>query len=335
MYEPFYSDIINQHDYKHVPANLNLKENALSRYCRRYLYQKLLSVFDVKGLPDSWCEEYFKDVLFIWGSAAIFKTDKFGVIPQACGYYGYDVFYHPTHALISNPLFSKTYQLKIGSQCEIIRLTPDWCGIADIIGHYADRMSLVLACAITNLYNSRLSYVFTAENQAIAESFKKMYEKITDGEPAVVIDKKLFNDNGDPKWVAFQQNLKQVYIVDMLQAAYKAIENDFYSQIGIPNANYEKKERLLTEEIVTTHFATQALSELWLKTLNETAEKANAMFDLNIKFDYNEKLKEQIDVRMEALKAQANPSNGKSGSGEPNSGMTTRASGWAKFGQRN
>ena len=333
MYEPFYSDVINQREYKIVPAKMNTQENTISKYCRRYLYQKLLSVFDVKGLPDTWCEEYFKDVIFIWGSAAIFKTDKFGVIPQACGYYGYNVFYHPTHALITNPLFHKTYKLKIGTQCEIIRLTPDWCGVADLIGFYADRMALILSSAITNLYNSRLSYVFTAENQAMAESFKKMYEKITDGEPAVVIDKKLFDDGGNPKWVAFQQHLKQTYIVDMLQAAFKAVENDFYSQIGIPNANYEKKERLLTEEIVTTRFATQALSELWLKTLNETADKANEMFDLNLSFDYNEKLKEQIDVRMEALEASAKPGNG-NGSGA-NSGMTTRASGWAKFSQRN
>ena len=294
MYEPFYSDQINNRNYTLVPNNLNLKENAISRYCRRYLFQKLMSVFDVQGIPNTWCEEYFKDVLFIWGSAAIFLTDKFGVIPQACGYYGYNVFYHPTHAIITNPLFSRTYQLEIGKECEIIRMCPDWSGVADIVGHYADRLALVLACAFTNLYNARLSYVFTAENQAIAESFKKMYQKITDGEPAVVVDKKLFDDAGNPRWVAFQQQLKSTYIVDLLQAAYKAIENDFYCQVGIPNANYEKKERLLTDEIATTRFATQALAELWLKTLNKTSEAANAMFGLSIKWDYNPALKEQI-----------------------------------------
>ena len=294
MYEPFYSEQINNRDYTLIPSNLNLKENAISRYCRRYLFMKLLSVFDIQGMPETWDEEYFKDVLFIWGSAAIFKTDKFGVIPQACGYYGYNVFYHPTHAVITNPLFNRTYQLEIGKQCEVIRIAPDWAGVADIIGHYADRLALILACAFTNLYNARLSYVFTAENQAIAESFKKMYQKITEGEPAVVVDKKLFDDAGNPRWVAFQQQLKSTYIVDMLQAAYKAVENDFYSQIGIPNANYEKKERLLTDEIATTRFATQCLAELWLHTLNQTSGQANQMFGLNLHWDYNPALKQQI-----------------------------------------
>ena len=330
MYEPFYSETINQHEFRNVPTGLNLKDNALSRYCRRFLYQKLCSVIDVKGIPETWCEEYLKDCLFIWGSVAVFNTNKFGVIPQACGYYGYNVFYHPTHAIISNPLFSKTYQLKIGEQCELIRLAPDWCGVADLIGHYADRMALIIACSVSNLYNSRIAYVFTAENQAMAESFKKMYEKITDGEPSVVVDKKLFDDNGNPRWAAFQQHIKQIYIVDMLQAAYKAVENDFYSQIGIPNANYEKKERLLTEEIVTTRFATQCLSSLWLKTLNDTSKKVNEMFSLKIKFDYNEELKEQIEERTDMMEAESKKGNSSSGAG-----MTSRTSGWAKFSQRN
>ena len=296
MYEPFYAETINQHSYTKIPNGLNLKDNGLSRYCRRFLYQKLNSVFDVKNAPKTWDIEYLKDCLFIWGTVAVFNTNKFGVIPQACGYYGYNVFYHPTHAVITNPLFDKTYYLKIGKQCEIIRLSPDWLGVADLIGHFADRMALILACSISNLYNSRLSYVFTAESQAMAESFKRMYEQITDGKPAVVIDKKLFDDNGSPKWVAFQQNLKQVYIVDMLQAAYKAVENDFYSQIGVPNANYEKKERLLTDEIATTAFATQCLSSLWLQTLNRTTADANKMFSLNISFDYNPDLKKQMNL---------------------------------------
>ena len=299
MYEPFYSETINQHSFKKVPNGLNLRDNELSRYCRRYLFQKLNSVFNVENLPKTWDIDYLKDCIFLWGSVAVLNTAEFGVIPQACGYYGFNVFYHPTHAVVTNPLFGKTYYLKIGSQCEIIKLAPDWLGVADLIGHYADKMSLIIACTISNLYNSRLSYVFTAETQAMAESFKKMYEQITDGKPAVVIDKKLFNDNDSPRWVAFQQNLKQVYIVDMLQAAFKAVENDFYSQVGIPNANYEKKERLLTDEIATTAFATQCLSSLWLQTLNRSADKVNEMFKLALHFDYNPDLKKQMELMNE------------------------------------
>ena len=304
MYEPFYSEQINIRDSHSVPGTVHANDTYLAHYFRRYLLQKVCSVFDIKNTPDTWCEEYVKYCLFGWGSVAVLNTDKFGVIPQACGYYGYNVFYHPTHAVITNPLFDKTYRLEIGKQCELIRLAPDWCGIADMIGHYADLMALVVSSITSNLYNTRLAYVFTADGQAMAESFKNMYDKITEGNPAVIADKKLFAEDGTPLWGAFQQNLKQVYLVDVLQAAEQALEVDFYTQIGIPNVNYEKKERLLVSEISSNRFATQCLSDLWLRTLTATTDKVNAMFGLNIKFDYTEELKEQIEAQKKAEEMQ-------------------------------
>lgn len=309
MYEPFYSDVINIRDSRNVPGTIHAVDTYLGRYFRRYLMQKVCSVFDITGMPPEWQEqsvdEYIKYCLFGWGSVAVLNTNKFGVIPQACGYYGYNVFYRPTHAVITNPLFDKTYRLKINEQCGVIRLAPDWCGIADLIGHYADMAALVVSAVISNLYNARLAYVFTADNQAMAESFKKMYDKITEGQPAVVADRKLFGEDGTPRWGAFQQNLKQVYLVDVLQAAEQAIEVDFYTQIGIPNVNYEKKERLLVSEISSNRFATQCLSDLWLRTLNGTCKKVNELFGLGLKFDYTKELREQIELQKESEKMQS------------------------------
>lgn len=325
MYEPFYSEMINVRDAHHVPGTIHAVDTYLGRYFRRYLLQKVCSVFDIDGLPDSWKEqnvdEYVKYCLFGWGSVAVFNTDKFGVIPQACGYYGYNVFYRPTHAVISNPLFDKTYRLEINKQCGIIRLAPDWCGIADLIGHYADLAALVVSAIVSNLYNARLAYVFTADNQAMSESFKKMYDKITEGNPAVVADRKLFGEDGTPRWSAFQQNLKQVYLVDVLQAAEQAIEVDFYTQIGIPNVNYEKKERLLVSEISSNRFATQCLSDLWLRTLNATSEKVNELFGLSLKFDYTKALKEQIEMETDMQKMQLEGGNEQG----PNAGFSGRS----------
>ena len=295
MYEPFYADFINQHDSQFVPGTIHPADTRLARYFRRYLLQKVCSLYDIEGSPETWSAEYVKYCLFGWGSCAVFNTNKFGIIPQACGYYGYNVFYRPTHAVISNPLFDKTYRLRIGSECELIRLSPDWCGIADLIGHYADLMALVCSSIVSNLSNTKLSYVFTAEGNGVAESFKKMFDKVAEGNPAVFVDKKLFGEDGEPRWAAFQQHLKEVYIVDLLQAAEKQLESDFYTQIGIPNVGFEKKERLVTPEVNANNFATQCLSDLWLRTMTETTDKVNKLFGLNISIKYTKALQEQID----------------------------------------
>lgn len=297
MFEPFYFDLLNQHDSYQKPGTIQASNSKLSAYYRRYLAQKAYSIYDWTGVPDTWDMAYFKYSLMIYGSVCVLKTDRFGVIPQTCGYGGYNVFYRPTIATISNPLFDQTYQLKIGKQCELIRLSPDWMGISDLIGHYADLMALVVSAIACNLVNSKLSYVFTAESDSMAASFKKLFDLISNGNPAVFADKHLFDDDGNPKWTSFQQDLKSTYIVDMLQAAEQALLADFYTQIGIPSVGYEKKERLLTDEISANNFATECLADLWLRTMSETAEKVNQMFGLSLAVDFTEALKRQMEAQ--------------------------------------
>ena len=295
MSAPYYYDQINMVESHLVPGTLQRGNNALSQYYRRYLAQRAFSVLSFKNLPDNWDEEYLKFILLTFGVAAVLKTDKFGVIPQQCGVSGYNVYYRPTRAIVVNPLFSKTYDLKIGEECELIRLSPDWRGIPDLIGHYADLLALVKTSIVTNLYNTRLAYVFASDSKAGAETFKAMYDKITSGDPAVFLDKNLFKESGDPNWQQFCQDLKSTYIVDLLQGAERCIMAQFYTEIGIPNIPYEKNERLNMDESSINDYATRCLVDLWKRTINNTCEKVNAMFDLNISVDYNDSLREVIE----------------------------------------
>lgn len=299
---PYFFDTINQIESHTVPGTMKLKNNQLATYYRRWLAQRAFSVFEFKGCPEHWDVEYMKFCLMVWGTCAVIETDKFGIIPQQCTYSGYNVFYRPTRALISNPLFTKPYDLKIGEECELIRLSPDWFGIADIIGHYADMLAITTSSIIVNLFNTRLSYVFSAGSKTMAESFKALYDKVAEGNPAVFADKALFNEDGTPNWSAFQQDLNTTYIVDKLQAAESAILNDFYTYIGIPNVQFEKSERLTRTESGINNYATQCLVALWKRTLSATLEKVNALFGLSVSVDYNETLLKEmnsnnVDVR--------------------------------------
>ena len=83
--------------------------------------------------------------------------------------------------------------------------------------------------------------------------------------------------------------------MDLLQAAEKQLESDFYTQIGIPNVGFEKKERLVTPEVNANNFATQCLSDLWLRTMTETTDKVNKLFGLNISIKYTKALQDQLD----------------------------------------
>ena len=172
--------------------------------------------------------------------------------------------------------------LQIGEDCEIVKLTPDWRGVYDIVSLYADMMAVTMESFGVNVINSKLAYVFAAESKTAAESMKKLYDQVASGEPAAFADKALFNDDGDPMWMDFSQNLKQNFIgLDLLEAL-TTIENKFSTMIGINNANLQKRERLITDEVNANNEDTRALCEVWLESMQESMQKANDMFDINI-----------------------------------------------------
>lgn len=282
---PFFYDHANAMVSQVTPNTVHVKNVGLTRFFQRYLLQKAISVFKW-NLPENWSRDYFLYVLYCWGFIAIVNTDKFGVIPQGCGLKGYNVFYQPRSAIIQNPLLSGTLEPVIGKQCTLLKLQPDYGGIMDLVSFYAQEMALASEAIDVNLLNSKLSYVFTASNKNAAESLKKLYDRIASGEPAVVIDKNLYNDDGSVSWEAFQQNVGQNYIAGDLLSDLRKIEAEFDTKIGIPNANTDKKERLITDEVNANNVETRNLPELWLESLQKGCKEANAMFGINISVDW-------------------------------------------------
>lgn len=279
---PYYYNYINAETSQVTPSTVHVKDSGLCRYFTKYLLQKAMSVFEW-DLPETWNKDYFLYVLYCWGYIAVVNTDKFGVIPQGCGLKGYDVFYAPTHAVIANPLLSGILEPRIGTQCELLKLQPDFSGILDLVGHYAEQMALASQSVSVNLLNSKLSYVFTAKTKALAESLKKMYDQIASGEPAVVIDSRLKNAaDGEETWKAFEQNVGGNYIVTNLLADLRKIEAMFDTEIGIPNANTDKRERLIQDEVNANNIETYSKCAMWLENLQDACKRVNDMFGLSI-----------------------------------------------------
>ena len=282
---PIFYDYNNAVVSQRKPLQVFTQNNGLAWYYQRYLLQKAMSVFEWE-LPDNWTKyrgkDYFLYVLYCFGFAAVIKTDKFGVIPQACTLGGFGVFYEPKWAVIRNPLLKGIIQPVIGKECELIKLQPDYGGLMDIVYQYAEMMALASQAVSVNLINSKFAYVFAAENKAHAESFKKMYEDVASGNPATVVDKNLFNLDGSPNWQLFTQNLKQQYIASDILSDMKKIEAEFDTRIGIPNANTDKRERLITDEVNANNAGTNALAAQWKTSIEDSIDRVKNMFGSDV-----------------------------------------------------
>lgn len=281
-----------KHKSPKVPYDL-----GIYNFFKRYLLQKAISVFKW-GFPSIWTQDqirHFLYTLYINGYIAILETAKYGVVALECSFSGLNLFYSPTKILVANPLLN-TVEKTIGKDCVVLRLEPDvggWSnnpfttvwGCMDIIENYAEQMALATQALNVNLINSQLAYVFTAMDETSAESLKKMYSKVASGDPAVFIDKKLFSDDGTALWQAFQQNLSQNFIAPDIQNVLETINDQFCTLIGLPNANTQKKERMIVDEVNANNVETNCLSDIWLETLREGCEQAREMFGIDISVD--------------------------------------------------
>lgn len=284
---PLYYDYQNVYDSQFRPYGMHARNTGLSLFFDRYLFQKLFSVYDFT-IPENWDPDYFRYTLFVMGYTIIFNTDRFGVINNHGCLYGRNVYYRPTRAIVTNPaLKGSSVNLDIGTNCQIIKLAPDYRGAYDVVSTFSDIMALILESMGTNLFNAKLAYVFAADNKAVAETFKTMFSDIASGQPAVVIDKQLFNAEGEPNWVQFNQNLKNTFLGNDLATFMASVESMFLSFIGIDNVNFEKRERLTNDEVNANNQNTKAVAQVWLDSMQKSMDKVNDMFDLNLSVKLN------------------------------------------------
>ena len=285
MNPPYYYDVLNKAISSMSPSTYHCANTELHSYYMRYLIQQALAQFDWK-LPPEWDRDYFLYTLYCYGYIAVFDTSAFGVICQQCTLRGLNLYYHPTNALIANPILNQVepgvHDLEIGTQCEILKLQPDYNSIIDKVAYYADMMALCDESAGLNLINSQLSYVLFANNKQEAETLKKMFDTLHSGQPAVAVTIKGRAKGAPDAWEPFAQNVGQNFIADKVLQAKNTFKDMFLTELGIPNANTEKKERLLVDEVNANNVETAIIPDLWLSTLQEGCKRIRDRFGINL-----------------------------------------------------
>lgn len=297
---PAFYDYINVYNSRISPSTIHIN-SQIKWYFVRQLVQEVIGLYDFR-LPEEWNHDYFKYVLFVNGFISVLNTDMAGIICQHCTLSGRDIYYAPKYALITNPAFDKTYRLQIGVKCGLIKLKPDYTGVMDIVDYYSDMLALAAESAGLNLQNTKLAYVFMCADKQQAESFKKVFDQISAGNPAGFMDKKLFNDDGSPNWMMFNQNLRNTYIAGDILEDMRKWKQQFCTEVGIPNANTDKKERLIRDEVNANTTETQTKAMLWLDTIRNGMEDCNRLFglDLDVKLRFTEQ-EGGSDARLDAL----------------------------------
>ena len=286
----FYSEIAEQDmlsKYFSIrPKTVESLNNDTTFYYYEWLIKKIFGVYKLLNTSDGWDIDYIKERLFLEGKFCITDT-ALGVLPLRCGVAGLNVFEHPTKCVIANPVLGNL-ERTIGIDCALVKLQYNYKGIGDMLRRYATMLALCDAAVSVNLMNTKVSVIFGAETKAEAESFKVIVDEVTAGNPAVFTSTNIVTKLKDR--VVFADTKNQ-FIAQDVQNLKQSIINDFLSEVGINNANTEKRERLVTNEVGSNRQEVRSGAEHWLETINEGLAEANKLYNLNLKMilaDWNE-----------------------------------------------
>ena len=253
MYIPMNYEHVNNINSMYIPSNVKYINTQVYNYWERSLFQRAISVIDIK-VPEEWSgsvRDFLYYCLFRFGTVAVFKNAKLGLVFNPGTFKGYDFYYQPTSYLIANPALNESLELEIGKDCQIIKIAPDYCGIWDTISYYAEKMAMLDSAINMSIVNSKLAWILGARNKSIAQTIKKIFDKVSRGDPLVIYDAKMQDDPQTKKepWQFLERtNIKNSYITtDQLQD-FQTLLNNFDSEIGIPTIPYQKKERMVTAE---------------------------------------------------------------------------------------
>lgn len=258
-------------------------------YYARYLLLKVMSVFKPK-FPKEWefgLDDYFMYNLFISGNIPVFYDRKYGFVCQWGAYSGVNIALRPEYVTIQNQFFNNAKR-KINVDCVVYSLTPDYCGIWDKVLAYAELLAEMHVAIKVNIINSKNPVVFAVPDKKIAQNMAKLFDTVQSGQAAA-----FYKQTGDSKsWEMFNPQAKTNYITPDMLVDMRKIVNMFCTDFGIPNANTEKKERLITDEVNANNGETDCWIESVMQRLKQCSDKVEEIFGTRyIDFEWSDALK--------------------------------------------
>ena len=269
--------------------SLDINNTYLYRWHFKNLLDKFYAVFDIENMPPSFSKRLIFNAVFIGGVACVFDDEKYGLMCQPCTFRDVTVNYEPAYAIVSNPYAQIVdYSLKIGEDCELLHFDINYCSIVEYMDYFATLKAQLTGVMINQSRTLENPYIFACENSKIAESFKKMATKISEGDPFIFADKNLFTVDGKLNMELFNKELSKNFIMDKVVEIIDDLEQEFLQTIGVPRMYFKKKERMTDDEVNKNDSNTSLLRDYWLDTLNESCEKINNMFNTNMSFKVSE-----------------------------------------------
>ena len=247
-----------------------------------------LSVYEWKNLPPSMDERFLELTLFEKGYAVIFEDDVMGLLGLTCTIGGkLNVYNIPTDRVAFS---TSGYQKHLTDRDSVLvynnysHLPTDW-----ITRQYAMRISQVERAMDVNVNAQKTPLMILCDEQQklTMENFYLQY----DGNVPFIFANKDF-----PMDSVTVLKTDAPYVAGSLQVLKNFYINEYLTFIGIENANMDKKERLVADEVKGNDGQIEAERFVMLNSRRDAAKKVNRMFGTDISVDFRSDLATPVNI---------------------------------------
>ena len=250
-----------------------------------YYYYKLTliarSLFNWENLPNNMDERWIEKYLFTSGKCIFFKDPTMGFMVAGLAEQGsINCYGDPTdvYPVAENFVYAGP-KLINGENCYVIRNNDLMLPNFPIVRHYAFKLTNIDRAIDTNIEAQKTPIIVRCSDKQKL-SLKNAINQRRDNEPVI--------------WTSDQANIgDMVTTLDLnapavfkdLQTQKHMILNEVFTDFGINNANMDKRERMVANEVEANNEQVKASEDVMLKVREEACKNINRIFglDMNVK----------------------------------------------------
>lgn len=254
------------------------------------LVELAVSMFEYKNMPDTVNVRFLELSLLDTGKAIFFEDEVLGHLALKCSIQGsLNVYGEPNRR---RAYAVNGYQRELDEKNSVII----WNnmlhkGCRRVLENFARRLWSLDRTIDINA-GAQKTPVLIECDPSEELSMKNLYMQY-EGNAPVIFARKELNVKG-----VSVLNTSAPYNADKLQQLKNQIWNEALTYLGISNTNQQKKERLITDEVIRSMGGTIASRYSRLEMRRVACEEINKMFGLNIECNYRDDFREADDEVM-------------------------------------
>lgn len=249
------------------------------------------SVFQWENLPNGIDEKWIEKYLFYNGCCMFFKDPKFGYMVTRTVPGGRLNYYdEPTRLRPDATNYISIKNYKNNEEAILIRNNDIMRPTIDTIQLYAVRLTQIVRTMDVNI-NAQKTPVLIQGSDKTVLSLKKTYEKFEGNEPFIHGDSNL-----DITGLTVLRTDAPI-VFDKLEIQKHALFNEAMTFLGINNANMDKRERLVDDEVQANNEQIELSAAVMLKSRQRACDQINALFNekISVKLRNADEIKKQLE----------------------------------------